>query len=193
MNILFRGLLLNIILSNHLSTAYITTARHSLFKLSKPCFISSSPLIIMKRSLSDSAATDKNNNNANQSSSTFVAPLYCPPGFNIKRVRQLTQTSLLDTVGSTQTKSSSSTDVSDSGSGCVVYWMTRDQRAHDNYSLLYAQGLAARLGVPVRVVFNLVPKYLDATLRQYGTYIRYFTFYYYHIISHHFINYTLYT
>lgn len=116
----------------------------------------------MKRSFG--TANDSNNVSPPPSASKvpFVVPLYCPPGFNIKRVRQLTQTSLLDTdVTSTQNSTNNN-------SGCVVYWMARDQRAHDNYSLLYAQGLAVRLGVPLRVVFNLVPKYLDATLRQYG-------------------------
>lgn len=51
----------------------------------------------------------------------------------------------------------------------VIYWMSRDQRADDNWALLYAHYLAAELGgLPVKVVFNLVPKFLEATLRQYG-------------------------
>lgn len=51
----------------------------------------------------------------------------------------------------------------------VVYWMSRDQRADDNWALLYAHHLAAELGgLPVKVVFNLVPSFLEATIRQYG-------------------------
>eukprot|EP01048_Picozoa_sp_COSAG05_P026817 COSAG05_NODE_7514_length_802_cov_1.354196_2_plen_74_part_01 len=40
--------------------------------------------------------------------------------------------------------------------GPVVYWMSRDQRAQDNWALLYAQQIAAERGAPVAVVFNLV-------------------------------------
>jgi deoxyribodipyrimidine photo-lyase len=51
---------------------------------------------------------------------------------------------------------------------CVLYWMTRDQRVFDNYSILCAQELSIEHNVPIRVVFNLVPKFLEATLRQYS-------------------------
>jgi deoxyribodipyrimidine photo-lyase len=51
--------------------------------------------------------------------------------------------------------------------GPVVYWMSRDQRAQDNWALLYAQQEALRTQQPLAVVFNLVPKFLGATLRQY--------------------------
>ena len=46
--------------------------------------------------------------------------------------------------------------------------MSRDQRVNDNYALLYAQGIASSKNVPLRVVFNLVPTFLEATIRQYG-------------------------
>ncbi len=52
--------------------------------------------------------------------------------------------------------------------GPVVYWMQRDQRVHDNWALLYAQEKANILNVPLYVVFNLVPNFLEATIRQYG-------------------------
>lgn len=52
--------------------------------------------------------------------------------------------------------------------GSVVYWMSRDQRVHDNWALLYAQKLAVESKVPLAVVFCLVPEYLGATIRQYG-------------------------
>lgn len=51
--------------------------------------------------------------------------------------------------------------------GPVVYWMSRDQRVKDNWSLLYAQAIALRARKSVVVVFCLVPEFLGATLRQY--------------------------
>lgn len=53
-------------------------------------------------------------------------------------------------------------------SGPVVYWMSRDQRAHDNWALLFAQQLALENKSPLVVLFNLVPNFLEATIRQYG-------------------------
>lgn len=50
----------------------------------------------------------------------------------------------------------------------VVYWMQRDQRVHDNWALIYAQEKAIELNQPLYVVFNLVPTFLEATIRQYG-------------------------
>lgn len=54
------------------------------------------------------------------------------------------------------------------GKGAVIYWMSRDQRAHDNWALLFAQELALKNGVPLAVVFCLVSDFLGATIRQYG-------------------------
>ena len=51
--------------------------------------------------------------------------------------------------------------------GPVVYWMSRDQRVHDNWALLYAQTLALHARVPFCAVFCLIPEFLGATLRQY--------------------------
>ncbi len=56
----------------------------------------------------------------------------------------------------------------DQKSGPVIYWMSRDQRAGDNWALLFAQELALELKVPLSVVFCLVPEFLGATIRQYG-------------------------
>jgi len=53
-------------------------------------------------------------------------------------------------------------------SGSVLYWMSRDQRVDDNWALLYAQKLAKHRKAQLYVVFCLVPKFLDATIRQYG-------------------------
>ena len=52
--------------------------------------------------------------------------------------------------------------------GPVIYWMSRDQRVHDNWALLFAQQLALEKKLPLAVVFNLVPDFLEATIRQYG-------------------------
>jgi hypothetical protein len=50
----------------------------------------------------------------------------------------------------------------------VVYWMSRDQRVQDNWALLYSQKLALEMKVPLHVYFALVPRFLDATLRQFA-------------------------
>jgi len=52
--------------------------------------------------------------------------------------------------------------------GPVVYWMSRDQRAHDNWALLFAQQIAIEKKKALIVLFNLVPDFLEATTRQYG-------------------------
>lgn len=51
--------------------------------------------------------------------------------------------------------------------GPVIYWMSRDQRADDNWALLYAAEIAASEQVPLGVVFCVVPTFLGATARQY--------------------------
>ena len=51
--------------------------------------------------------------------------------------------------------------------GPVVYWMSRDQRLHDNWALLFSQELAVRRKAPLVVLFCLVPQFLGATMRQY--------------------------
>jgi deoxyribodipyrimidine photo-lyase len=52
-------------------------------------------------------------------------------------------------------------------SGPVLLWMSRDQRAKDNWALLFAQELALKQKAPLAVVFCLVPAFLGATTRQY--------------------------
>lgn len=56
--------------------------------------------------------------------------------------------------------------------GPVVYWMSRDQRAKDNWALLFAQNLALEQKVPLGVIFCLVPDFLLATIRQYDFMLR---------------------
>lgn len=52
--------------------------------------------------------------------------------------------------------------------GPIVYWMSRDQRVQDNWALLFAQKLALEKKRSLVVVFNFVPDFLEATIRQYG-------------------------
>ncbi len=56
--------------------------------------------------------------------------------------------------------------------GPVVYWLSRDQRAQDNWALLFAQQLALDHQAPLAVVFNLVPQFLGAAHRQYDFMLR---------------------
>ncbi|XP_073445453.1 deoxyribodipyrimidine photo-lyase-like isoform X2 [Dendrobates tinctorius] len=58
-------------------------------------------------------------------------------------------------------------DLKDDALG-IVYWMSRDQRVEDNWAFLYAQRLALKQKLPLHVVFCLVPKFLEATIRHYG-------------------------
>ncbi|EDW01185.1 GH21292 [Drosophila grimshawi] len=62
---------------------------------------------------------------------------------------------------------SNAADVKEQCKGGVVYWMSRDARVQDNWALLFAQRLALKLELPLSVVFCLVPKFLNATLRHY--------------------------
>jgi len=52
--------------------------------------------------------------------------------------------------------------------GPIIYWMSRDQRANDNWALLFAQKLGIESKQPLIVAFCLVEKFLDATIRQYA-------------------------
>lgn len=54
----------------------------------------------------------------------------------------------------------------------VVYWVNRDRRLRDNWALIHAQNEALARGVPLAVVFCLVPRFLEATLRQYDFMLR---------------------
>lgn len=54
------------------------------------------------------------------------------------------------------------------GHGPVVYWMSRDQRAADNWALLWAQQEATIRQKGLLVVFCMVPDYLGATLPHYS-------------------------
>lgn len=62
--------------------------------------------------------------------------------------------------------------INESSSGPVVLWMSRDQRMNDNWALLFAQELAIKQKSPLAVIFCLVPRFLNATIRQYGFMIK---------------------
>ncbi|GAB4299119.1 MAG: deoxyribodipyrimidine photo-lyase [Ignavibacteriaceae bacterium] len=51
--------------------------------------------------------------------------------------------------------------------GPVIYWMSRDQRVHDNWALLLARQFALNRKKELVVVFSLATEFLSATLRQY--------------------------
>ena len=58
------------------------------------------------------------------------------------------------------------------GKGAVLYWMSRDQRAADNWALLYAALRAAERGAPLYTVFCLAPGFPGATSRHYDFMLR---------------------
>ena len=51
--------------------------------------------------------------------------------------------------------------------GPVVYWMQRDQRVVDNWALYYTYQQARERQVPIIIVFNLVPRFGNATHRHF--------------------------
>ncbi|KAF4752925.1 hypothetical protein FOZ62_010832, partial [Perkinsus olseni] len=57
-------------------------------------------------------------------------------------------------------------DATDIPTGPVVYWMSREIRARDNWALLHAQSLALQGKQPLVVVYNLAVGYLGGALRQ---------------------------
>jgi deoxyribodipyrimidine photo-lyase len=52
--------------------------------------------------------------------------------------------------------------------GPIIYWMQRDQRADDNWALIYAQKLAIESGRPLLVVFSLSPNFIESPIRHYA-------------------------
>jgi len=56
--------------------------------------------------------------------------------------------------------------------GPVIYWISRDQRVHDNWAMLFAQQLAIQKNKELIVAFTLISGFLGATLRQYDFMLR---------------------
>ncbi|NCC96168.1 MAG: deoxyribodipyrimidine photolyase [Synergistales bacterium] len=52
------------------------------------------------------------------------------------------------------------------GAGPVIYWMSRDQRARDNWALLHAQDLALEMGRALEVVFCLTEDFSGSSVRH---------------------------
>ncbi|XP_035784325.1 deoxyribodipyrimidine photo-lyase-like isoform X1 [Anopheles albimanus] len=57
--------------------------------------------------------------------------------------------------------------VIEEGKEGVLYWMSRDVRVQDNWAFLFAQKLALKNELPLHVCFNLVPRFLEATIRHF--------------------------
>ena len=51
--------------------------------------------------------------------------------------------------------------------GPIVYWMSRDQRAEDNWALFCAQKIALKKQAPLVVMFCVTPEFLSATRIHY--------------------------
>lgn len=123
---------------------------------------------------------------------------------NVKKVKKASSSSIIPQLLSSSSSSSSSSNLPfnvkkfnqtrarlinnkiisniNNNQSCVIYWMSRDQRVENNWALIYAQGIALEREIPLKVVFNLVPKFLDATLRQYRYLINLFNCYNYLIM-----------
>lgn len=67
----------------------------------------------------------------------------------------------------TRVKLLSNTDLVKKDSNGILYWMFRDCRVQDNWAFLFSQKLSLKNQVPLIVCFCLLPKFLDATIRQY--------------------------
>ncbi|MBN1638359.1 MAG: deoxyribodipyrimidine photo-lyase [Ignavibacteriales bacterium] len=50
----------------------------------------------------------------------------------------------------------------------IVYWLSREHRVDYNWAILFGLELAKSLNTILIIVFNLVPSFLNATLRQYS-------------------------
>jgi hypothetical protein len=114
-------------------------------------------LMSTKRGRDSDLGKDQNTKQILASTSSRPIP-FTPDAFNIARARLLT---------APQNNANLNPD-----GKCVVVWMSRDQRAVDNHAIHYAQRVAEAYGLPVRVVFNMVPKFLEATIRHYGFMIK---------------------
>jgi len=51
--------------------------------------------------------------------------------------------------------------------GPIIYWMSRDQRARDNWALIYAREIALKNKKPLIVIFCLQSKFLGALYRNF--------------------------
>ncbi|KAM7344724.1 deoxyribodipyrimidine photo-lyase photorepair [Cochliomyia hominivorax] len=144
---------------------------------------SNTRLYIMKRTASASGKT-KNNKESSKKQKIFEE---CETTTTTTSKESLKETSIDDFIESLKQKRlkcspsitdfdfkkkrvrilSAETEVREDCQGPVVYWMSRDMRVQDNWAFLYAQRLAFKMKLPLVVVFCLVPKFLNATIRHY--------------------------
>jgi deoxyribodipyrimidine photo-lyase len=52
--------------------------------------------------------------------------------------------------------------------GRILYWLSREQRIHDNHSLIFAQDLSLQYSQALFVLFTLTDDFLHANLRHYS-------------------------
>lgn len=57
-------------------------------------------------------------------------------------------------------------------SGPVIYWMSREQRIHDNWALIHAIDIARKMDKELRIVFYLTDNFHEAGLRHYDFMLR---------------------
>ncbi len=88
-------------------------------------------------------------------------------GPTVKRERIDTQGPPVPCFDLTRTRLLSKVNTLPPSGECVILHMSRDQRVEDNYAMIYAQLLAVSRNVPLKVVFNLAPKFLEMTMRHY--------------------------
>lgn len=115
--------------------------------------------LIMRKRLNSIEAFNSNNKRSCYKEPPFQTYLpFKPENFECSRARLLTN--------------STSNCILNQSGNCVVLWMQRDQRVNDNHAFQYAQSVALSSNIPLKVVFNLVPQFLEATIRQYGFMIK---------------------
>ena len=108
-------------------------------------------LEVLEGDKSKGKAKAKSCNSTEDLESSFTPAPFCPPEILETRTRLLSDVQELKADGQ-----------------CVVLWMSRDQRLYDNHAVTFAQRLAKEKGLKFKIVFNLVPKFLEATIRQFG-------------------------
>ena len=116
-------------------------------------------------SSSSTTTTTTNNNNNNDKSSKMSTPIKKP---SVKTEPYKDNEKHVHIPESVDSQRIQIERESNSDTGPVIYWMSRDQRFFDNWALLHAQEEAKKRGVPLAVVFSLVPKFLQASIRMYG-------------------------
>lgn len=151
-NTLFVSLIL---LSSSVKRLFTSSFQSALLRRSRS-FHHHSAVMATKRKLEGegggtSKAKAKSSKSNDEPELSFTPAPFCPSGILDTRTRILSEAQELK-----------------EGGECVVLWMSRDQRLYDNHAVTFAQRLAKEKGLKFKIVFNLVPKFLEATIRQFG-------------------------